>query len=272
MTWEEWLFLEASKETGGEFQMQHLSPVKEIHQDILALCPTQPFLCSFSPTAVAATFRQVWRMWGCGSKVRNRWAFQQEKKSLAETGVSLSYWLLCLPLSTPFFRKEEDSGRETPKKTCLKYPLLKLQTYPSDTCFLRAWSCIQPLTATCSSSPSFSPVTSVAYMGPALEEFRLGFKYSSPTCDSACHFLGRSSSNVSERESVIANLTVVGATFNSCWDQLIALILGDSLMACRWSSCSLSCIEKNSLPITWQLLGTSGMQHKCLLYPVFSVW
>ncbi|XP_010161081.2 IQ motif and SEC7 domain-containing protein 3-like, partial [Antrostomus carolinensis] len=36
MTWEEWLFLEASKEAGGEFQIEHLSPVKEIHQDILA--------------------------------------------------------------------------------------------------------------------------------------------------------------------------------------------------------------------------------------------
>lgn len=57
-TWEEWLFLEASKETG--VQMNRLSPVKELHQDILALSPIQAFLCS-SPTAGAAAFRQVWR-------------------------------------------------------------------------------------------------------------------------------------------------------------------------------------------------------------------
>lgn len=126
--------------------------------------------------------------------------------------------------------------------------------------------------ATCSSSPSFSPGTSVASMGPAVEEFGVGFRYSSPTCDSACHFLGLSSSNVSERESIIANFTVVGATFNSYWYLLVALILGDSRMACRWSSCSLSCIAKDFLAITWQLFGTSGMQHKHLLYPVFSVW
>lgn len=118
----------------------------------------------------------------------------------------------------------------------------------------------------------FFPGTSVASMGPALEEFGVGFRYSSPTCDSACHFLGLSSSNVSERESIIANFTVVGATFNSYWYLLVALILGDSRMACRWSSCSLSCIAKDFLAITWQLFGTSGMQHKQLLYPVFSVW
>lgn len=33
MTFEEWLLLEAFRETGGECQMQWLSPVKEIHQD-----------------------------------------------------------------------------------------------------------------------------------------------------------------------------------------------------------------------------------------------
>lgn len=81
--------------------------------------------------------------------------------------------------------------------------------------------------ATCSSSFLFSPVTSITYMGPALEEFRLGFKCSSPTCGIACYFLGHG--NMCERGSVIANFTAVGATFNSCWDQLVASVPGNSL-------------------------------------------
>lgn len=48
MTWEEWLFLEAFKETGGEFQMQWLSPVKEIYQDgtFLYYLPSRCFSAS----------------------------------------------------------------------------------------------------------------------------------------------------------------------------------------------------------------------------------
>lgn len=132
MTWEEWLFLEASKETGGQFQMHRLSPVKELYQDILALSPTQAFPCS-SPTAGAATFRQVWRTWGWGSKVRNRLALQQEKKKF--------WWNMKSPCHTGCFAclyQHLSSGKwkilgERLKKTRLKYPTLKLQRCPSDT-------------------------------------------------------------------------------------------------------------------------------------------
>lgn len=75
--------------------------------------------------------------------------------------------------------------------------------------------------ATCSSSSLFSPV---AYVGPALEEFRPGFKCFSPTCAS---FLGHG--DMCARGSIIANFTAVGATFLSCWDQVVALILSNSL-------------------------------------------
>lgn len=255
--------------------MQCLSPVKEIHQDILALSSsTQAFLCSFSPTAGAGTFRQVWRTWSCRSKARNRWKlflFNRKKIFLAETGVSLSHWLLCLYQHLSSGR-EKMAGEKGQRKPVWSILFWNCKDTHQTRVFWEPEAVSSHCLATCSSSTSFSPVLSVAYMGPALEEFGLGFRYSSPPCDSACHFLGHSNGNVSKRELIIANLIVVRATFNSYWDQLVALIVGNSLMACRWSPWSLSYIAKNFLPITCQLLGTSGMQHKHLLYPVFSGW
>lgn len=203
MTWEEWLFLEASKETGGQFQMHRLSPVKELYQDILALSPTQAFPCS-SPTAGAATFRQVWRTWGWGSKVRNRLALQQEKKKiLVEYEVPLSHWLLCLPLSTPFFRKVEDTRRETEENT-LEVSYFETAKMPIRHIFWEPEAVSSCCLATCSSSSLFS---SVAYVSPAWEEFRLGFKCFSPTCASTCYFMGHG--KMCERGSIITNFTAV---------------------------------------------------------------
>lgn len=216
----------------AEFQMQHLRIVKEIHQDILALPPPWTFLCSFSPTPGAVTLRQVGEHEGGKVKWRIDGVFNREKENLRQKMESPCH-LFCL-YQCPSSGRRKMVGKA-------KENLSEVSSFETahQVCFLRGCSCIQPeavsscCLATCSSSPSSFAVTSVAYMGPALEAFGLGFRYYSFTCDNTCCFLGHSSSNISEKELILAKLIVVGATFNSYWDQFVALILGHSLMACR---------------------------------------
>lgn len=165
MTWEEWLFLEASKETGGEFQMQRPSLVKKIHQDVLARSPTQAFLCSFSLMAGAATSRQVWRTRGWGIKVRSRWALQQEK-NLWQKLESPCHMGCCIclyeHLSSGRRKMSGDRGQRKPICSILfwncKY------THQTNV-FWEPETVSSHCLATCSSSPSYSSVASLAYVG-----------------------------------------------------------------------------------------------------------
>lgn len=150
--------------------MQHLSPVREIRQDIL----TQAFLRSCSLTAGAATFRQVWRIWGWGSKVR---LFNRKKNLWRKLESPCHIWCFVYLYQHVSSGRRKMAGERGQRKPIWSILFWNCKDTHQKHVFWEPEAVSSHWLATCSSSLSFSPVTSVAYMGPALEEFGIVFRY-----------------------------------------------------------------------------------------------
>lgn len=183
MAWKECLFLEASKETGGEFQMQCLGSVKEIYQDKIFshYLPHR----HFSASLLKQLMQPLSGKYGEHKGEEVQWGPGGLFKKILLQQLECSYHIdLCQHLSQRRWQEKEVKWKQSEVSSLETAKITFRNIYWGPEAV--SSHCV----AACPSNPFFIPVTSVASMDPTLEEFRLAIKYSSPTWDSTSHFLG----------------------------------------------------------------------------------
>lgn len=143
MAWKECLFLEASKETGGEFQMQCLGSVKEIYQDktFSHYLPHR----HFSASLLKQLMQPLSGKYGEHKGEEVQWGPGGLFKKILLQQLECSYhidWFVW-PLSTPFSKKM--AGERGQMKTVWSIIIFRNCKDNFQTHLLRAWGCVQPL-------------------------------------------------------------------------------------------------------------------------------